>query len=119
MLALTVLAAAPLSGCAGNGTPIADGQKCEAWLNGNGRDRYLAAHGLPEYDAGITGRRPETTVHVGARMDEYCKDNPDLMIDEALRLAASNAGAPAGREARPEQSPTDTRRTDKAKQQRP
>lgn len=94
MLTVTSIAAVLLPGCAGNGTQIADGQRCETWLNGNGRDRYLAAHGLPEYDAGTTGRRPDTGVQVGARMDRYCEDNPDLLIDEALRLAASN-GAPA------------------------
>ena len=99
MLALAVLAAAALPGCAGNGTQITDGQRCDAWLHGNGRDRYLAAHGLPEYDAGDTGRRPDTALQVGALMDQYCKDNPKLLIDEALRLSANPAAAAAAAKA--------------------
>ena len=106
------IAAGLLSGCAGNGTQIADGQTCEAWLHGNGRDRYLAAHGLPEYDAGITGRRPETAVRVGAVMDRYCKDNPRMLIDEALRRSAATGPPAAAAEPKPsgEPSTTGTRR---------
>jgi hypothetical protein len=108
-LALAVLAAAGLSGCAGNGTQIADGQRCEAWLNGNGRDRYLAAHGMAEYDAGDTGRRPDTAVRVGAEMDRICADEPGLLIDDALRQAAG--AAPPTAPAEPEASTTETPRT--------
>jgi hypothetical protein len=117
MLALTALAGALLPGCAGSGTPITDGQTCAAWLDGNGRDRYLAAHGLAEYDAGNTGRRPATALQVGAQMDRHCRDNPGLLIDEALRLATGGAPpAPAAEaDARPEPSTNGTRRTDGAK----
>ncbi len=101
MPALTALAAALLSGCAGNGTQITDGTRCEAWLHGNGRDRYLAAHGLMEYDAGTTGRRPNTAVQVGVLMDRVCQDNPRLLIDDALRLAASRLSAPPEPDAGP------------------
>ncbi|MEJ7797557.1 MAG: hypothetical protein WKF42_03585 [Solirubrobacteraceae bacterium] len=114
LLALTAVAVALLSGCAGNGTPIADGQRCEAWLNGNGRDRYLAAHGMAEYDVGNTRRGDHMAVRVGAQMDRICKDSPSLLIDEALRLAAGAAPAAAPK-ASPEASTTETPRAGRAK----
>ncbi len=115
LTALTAVVAVLLSGCAGNGTPIADGQRCGAWLHGNGRDRYLAAHGMAEYDAGNTRRRDHMAVRVGAQMDRLCEDNPRLLIDEALRLAAGAAPPAAPRDPKTSPEPTDTRRTDGAK----
>jgi len=115
LLALTAVAAVLLPGCAGNGTQIADGQRCETWLHGNGRDRYLAAHGMAEYDAGNTRRRLPRAVEVGALMDRYCKDNPQLLIDEALRLAGSNGSAPAEPAATRAPSTTGTQRTKRTK----
>ena len=115
LLALTAVAASLLPGCAGNGTQIMDGQRCETWLHGNGRDRYLAAHGMAEYDAGNTRRRAPRAIEVGALMDRYCKDSPSLLIDEALRLAGSSGGAPAEPTAGRAPSTTGTQRTKRTK----
>ena len=93
LAAACVLAAAGITGCAGNGAVITDGTTCNEWLGGNGRDAYLQAHNLREYDAGETGRRPETAA-VGRAMTDICEDEPSLPIDEALRRAATGDRAP-------------------------
>lgn len=110
MIALLGLAVSILAGCGGNGTQISDRETCDVWLHGNGRDRYLAARGFPEYDAGFTGRRPDPTLQVGALMDQFCKDEPRLPIKDALRLSAARAGGIAAPPAQPEQPTTDTPR---------
>jgi hypothetical protein len=56
-------------------------------------------------------------------MDQYCKDNPNLLIDEALRLAANPAAAAAAKPPAAPRAPAASRattdappRADKAKQ---
>ena len=90
--------AAGAAGCAGSGAVIADGGTCRDWLDGNGRDAYLQAHGLREYDAGETGRRPETAA-VARALTAICTNDRALALDEALRRAAARAAgasAPQG-----------------------
>lgn len=95
IVALLALGGPLLAGCAGNGTVIADGQRCTNWLHGNGRDAYLAAHGLHEYDAGGTGRIPVSRV-IGDLLDQYCSDQPSMLLDEALRRSADRAAGGVG-----------------------
>ncbi len=90
LLAALAVAALLATGCAGNGTQVVDGRPCSDWTHGQGRDNYLRAHGLHEYDAGETGRRPYT-IAVGRLITRLCKDNPNLLIDSALRRAARTA----------------------------
>ena len=92
MTACAVLAGLA-AGCAGSGFVISDGGRCADWLDGNGRDAYLQAHGLKEYDAGETGRRPETAA-VAREITQLCRENPELVIDEALRMAAARVARP-------------------------
>jgi len=97
-----VLTCALLTACAGSGELIADNRPCSVWLDGNGRDRYLQAHGLADYDAEDTGRRPETAL-IARIMHDVCSADRKLAISEALRQAQSQVlppGAPA-RPARP------------------
>ena len=88
-----MLAATAGAGCAGSGVVITDGVNCGTWLDGNGRDAYLTAHNLKEYDAGATGRHPRTA-SIASALTDICTDNHDLVIDEALRLAAERVDAP-------------------------
>lgn len=90
LLVAPTLAALLATGCAGNGTQVVDGRPCSDWTHGQGRDNYLRAHGLLEYDAGETGRRPYT-IAVGRQISKLCEDNPNLLIDDALRSAARTA----------------------------
>lgn len=90
VLVVLALAAVLMAGCAGNGTQVVDGRPCSDWTHGQGRDNYLRAHGLLEYDAGDTGRRPYT-IAVGRLISKLCEDSPTLLIDDALRRAARTA----------------------------
>lgn len=74
---------------------ITDGATCEAWLHGNGRDSWLQAHGLRDYDI---GDEPATAA-AARRMTEICEDQPTLLIDRgcAARPRATTGPAEPGR----------------------
>lgn len=92
-MAACLLASTAAAGCAGSGAVITDSTTCNEWLHGNGRDAWLQAHNIREYDTGDTGRRPET-VAVARAIADICQDEPALPIDEALRRAASGVRGP-------------------------
>lgn len=81
--------AVALAGCGGSGVVITDGMTCGDWLDGNGRDAYLQVHGLKEYDSGDTGRYPRTAA-IARAMTDTCVRDRGLLIDEALRRAATS-----------------------------
>ena len=82
-----MLAASVATGCAGSGVVISDSTNCQAWLDGNGRDAYLHAHGLRGYDS---GQQP-ATANVARALTVICARDPALAVGVALQRAA---GAP-------------------------